>query len=427
MMTNPIVRISLIVVATAIAGVGIWLRNPPQPAPVPGDALQSAPYRVCPVAEAGGGFSARVGLYLEGGGSSRLGAVGGRDTATTFAFTDSFAYQTDVGALAELGLTPVLIESPAVAGVYNKAGDAAAVAGCIDASAEPVAALGMATEGDERSSLILANPFAVEAAVQLEGVSEFGLDTPTDLEQVRIPAFTSLELDLNRSLAGRESLSFVITPITGNVVAGMRRGGATDIGASEAIAGSTQWYFALPDFGIDGTIHLRALADGDTAFRVDRIEPDGLVEGIAEGIIPTQSEGVFALSELEAGEGGFLIASDQPIAAALVYVADGIRAVSPGASQATNTWALPVSARPSEGRTAFWILNTTDRDLTATVESLAGTPVRTMALPAGSTQGTIALNFQGLGALVSADGPIAVFYGVLSGEAIGMSVATPLE
>lgn len=426
-MNRPSLRIGLVVIVLALAGTGVWL-GPigPDTPPAPG-SIVSPPYRLCPVAEAGGGFASRLGIYRDGGGEGRLSVVGGSGKAGMFVFSDTFTFQTDVGELAERGVTPLLIESDASAATYNRAGGAAAVAACVSASANPVAVLGMATDGGESSTLILANPFAVEASVQLEAVSEFGIDTPTDLEQVRIPAATSLELDFDQALAGRESLSFVITTVSGTVVAGMRRAGENDLAATEAIAGATEWYFALPDFGADGSIQVRPLAEGDTAFRIDRIGTDVLAEAVAEGTIDSQAEAIFPLADLDPDAGGYVLSSDQPVAAALVYTGADVRAVSPGAERAANSWIVPVSALRTEGQTAFWLLNATDRDLTANITSLDEGGVRTVRLPPGETTGTVVQNLQGSSALVTADGPIVVFYGVVSGSAVGMSVATPLE
>lgn len=420
-------RAALAATVIALAGWGV-LMGRVAPAPDgPVGPLGAAPYRVCPVAEAGGGFSSRLGLYQDGDAEGRLSAVGGPQLAQTFQFSESFAYQIDVGGFAELGLTPLLVESDAAGGVYNRAGGASAVAGCISATADPVAVLGMATSGGQTSILILTNPFAVEASVQLEAVSEFGIDTPTDLEQVRIPAATSLELDFNQTLAGRDTLSFAITPLSGSVIAGMRRAGESDVAASEAIAGSTEWYFALPDFGIDGAIHLRALAEGDTAFRIDRIGTDVLAEAVADGTIRPQAEATFGLADLGAEQGGLVLSSDQPVAAAIVYADAESLAVSAGADTAATSWAVPVSSLRAEGRTAVWLLNTTDRNLTGTVTSLNRRTERIIALPAGATTGMLLDDLGGSGALITADGPIAAFYGVLSGSAVGMSAATPLE
>lgn len=426
-MNSAAFRVGLVLIVLALAGTGAWL-GPigPVTRPVP-ESIVAPPYRLCPVAEAGGGFASRLGIYRAGGGEGRLTVVGGPNETHEFVFSDTFSFQADVGELAELGVTPVLVESAAAAAVYNRAGGAAAVAGCVSAAAEPVAVLGMATNGGESSTLILANPFAVEASVQLEAVSEFGIDTPTDLEQVRIPAATSLELDFDQDLAGRESLSFVITSVSGSVVAGMRRAGENDLAAAEAIAGSTEWYFALPDFGADGAIHVRPLTEGDTAFRIDRIGTDVLAEAVAEGTIDSQAEAIFPLTDLDPEAGGFVLSSDQPVAAALVYTGAEVRAVSPGADRAANSWIVPVSALRNEGQTAIWLLNSTDRDLTATITSVDQGGVRFVELPPGQTTGTVVQNLQGAGAVVTADGPIVVFYGVLSGPAVGMSVATALE
>lgn len=426
-MTAPVWR-SLVAATVAVLGLtGVWMGPVVPSAGEPVGPLLPAPYRICPVAEAGGGFSSRLGLYQPEGSSGRVSAVGGPETALTFDFDSAFAYQTEVGEFAELGLTPVLVESAAAGGVYNQAGGASAVAGCIAATNDPIAVLGMATNGDESSTLVLTNPFGVEAAVQLEAVSEFGLDTPSDLEQVRIPAATTLRVDFNRTLAGRDRLSVALTPMSGLVVAGMRRAGENDVAVSEALAGNTEWYFAVPDFGINGAIHLRALAVGETAYRIDRIGADVLADPLAEGTVTSQAEATFGLADLGTGLGGFVLSSDQPVTAAVVYRGEGARAVSAGINAPVHVWVVPVSSKRNEGQTAVWMLNTTDRELTAQVRALATGRTRTLALPAGATTGILFTDLGGSGALVQADGPIAVFYGILTGSAVGMSPAIAVE
>ena len=72
-----------------------------------------------------------------------------------------------------------------------------------------------------------------------------------------LPPATTVEVPLDQSMAGRQSLSFGLVVDSGLVAAGMKRSGPMDVAMSEAVAGSTQWFFALPDFGFDGDIHLR--------------------------------------------------------------------------------------------------------------------------------------------------------------------------
>ena len=421
--TLNLARWSLIIAA---AGLSVWglLRVPDQAveqAVLP--SLESDPYVVCPAPVAGGGFSSRLGVASRDPG--KIGVVGG-GTGPLETPGDG-AFVTEVGDLAELGTTPILVETSGTAATYTRAGTVAAMAGCIPASAGPQAIMGMSTAEGDRSTIVLVNPFAAEALVRLIGASEFGVDTPTALDEMTVPPATAVEIPLDRSMAGRQSLSFAVVADSGLVAVGMHRSGPIDVAAAEATEGSIKWFFALPDFGFDGEIHLRSLADVDTPFRVDRIQPDGLVEGVIEDVLPAQSLSVIPVEEVAGPGSGIVVSSAEPVAAVIVYAIDDIRAVAPGVGGESTRWSVPVSATLNEGQETLWILNTSEEALTASIERLGVPAIRTVELPAGITTGIFVTGATGGGIEVSADGPIIVFYGVLSGNSIGLGAAVPIE
>ena len=422
-MTGALARWTVIIAAAALSVLGFSLvpeAAPDEPA-LPG--IESDPYAVCPVAEAGGGFASRLGvssrepglITVIGGGNGPAVSSGGG------------AFFTEVGDLAELGTTPILVETSGVAATYTRAGTVSAVAGCIPATAGPLAIMGMSTAEGDGSTVVLVNPFAAEAFLRLIGASEFGVDTPTEIEEVRVPPASAVEVVLDQSMAGRRSLSFAVVADAGLVAVGMNRTGPTDVAAAEAVAGGTQWFFALPDFGFDGAIHLRSLADVDTAFRVDRIQPDGLVEGVLEGVLASQSLSVIPVEEVAGPGSGIVVSAVEPLAAAIVYAIDDVRAIAPGVPRDSTKWAVPVSATLNEGRQSVWILNTSGQALTANIQRGGRTAVQTTALPAGMTTGVFVTGATGGPIEVSADGTIVVFHGVLSGNSIGLGAAVPLE
>lgn len=423
-MTGVFRRWAVIVAAGGLSVVGlVMVPNPVTTEPgLP--PIVSDPYVVCPVAEAGGGFSSRLAVSSPSGG--RMSVIGGGDGPVDFS-SDNRAFFTEVGELAELGTTPILVEASGTAAIYGRAGTVAAVSGCIPASTGTVAIMGMSTAEGDGSTMVLVNPFASEASVRLIGASEFGVDTPTDLEEISIPPATTVEVVLDQSMTGRQSLSFAVVTDSGLVVAGMRRSGPTDVAMSEAVAASTQWFFALPDVGFDGEIHLRSLTDVDTAFRVDRIQPDGLVEGVAEGVVVAQALSVVPVEEVAGPGSGIVVSAAEPVAAAIIYAVDDVRAVAPGIAREATSWSVPVSAVLNEGQTTVWILNTSGGPLTARIERLGVPAVQTAQLPAGMTTGVFVTGTRGGAIEVSADGSIVVFYGILSGNSIGMAAAVPIE
>jgi hypothetical protein len=422
--TDVVRRWTAIIAAAGLSLLGLFMVPDPVPSPPELPSLSIDPYVVCPVAEAGGGFSSRLGASGSQGGTIRV--IGGGSGPVGIPDDDD-AYFTEVGDLAELGTTPILIETEGTAATYSRAGTVAAVAGCVPATRGSVAIMGMSTAEGDGSTMVLVNPFASTAALRLIGASEFGVDTPTDLEEVTVPPSTSVEVVLDQSMAGRQALSFAIVADSGLVIGGMKRTGPSDVATSEAVAANTQWFFALPDFGFDGAIHLRSLADVDTAYRIDRIQPDGVVEGVLEGVIAAQSLAVVPVEEVAGPGSGLIVSAVEPVAAAIVYNFEDVRAVSPGTTREATKWSVPVSAVLSEGQATVWILNTSDQALTGRIERVGVSAVQNVSLPAGMTTGVFVTGARGGAIEVSADGNIAVFYGVLSGSSVGMTAGVPIE
>ncbi len=233
-MTDLLRRWAVIVPAAGLAVLGLLIAPNPVVAVPSLPAVNSDPYSVCPVAEAGGGFSSRLGLSASDGG--RISVVGGGSREVEIPDGGGGPFFIEVGNLAELGTTPILVEASSPAATFSRAGAVAALSGCTPATDGPVAIMGMSTAEGDGSTIVLVNPFASEALIRLLGASEFGIDTPAELEEMTVPPATTVEVVLDQSMAGRQSLSFGLVVDSGLVVAGMKRSGPTDVATSEAVA-----------------------------------------------------------------------------------------------------------------------------------------------------------------------------------------------
>lgn len=427
-MSERLARWGIVLVVFSALLFGFLL--PGRPAPVvdpltiPGDP----PYVTCPVAIAGSGFESTVGVVAGTDTIGTLSGVGVDTPGEDFAISGGEGLVFDVGSVAELGITPVLVERRSEgdlgAAVLARAGAAVAVAGCQPAQSGPVALLGLATSEGEESNIVLANPFAVEASGRLVGSSEFGLDIVAQLEAVRVPANSTLTLPLGQLMAGRQQLGFTLYTDAGALVAGMTRSGG-DIAASEAIPGAQQWFVPLPAFGVDGQIVVRNLASVEAAYRIDAFDPEGVIEGVDTGAVPPNTEFWFNLEDLGAS-GGYLITADEPVAVATVYTGEATRIVSTASPTATVAWLIPVSSSAPDSQTAVWILNPEEGGVTVEVTVFGGATAE-FEVPPGSTLGQI-IPFNGRAGLITASGEVAVFHGVLSdGGAASMTLAYPLE
>lgn len=418
--------IVLVVAAGLLFGALLPDRSPDVVAPltIPGDA----PYVTCSAALAGSGFESTVGVVADSSATGAVSGVGIDTDADPFEIDGTENFRFEVGSVAELGVTPILVEritgGEVGAGVLGRAGTETAIAGCQPANQGPVALLGMATSEGESSTVVLANPFAVEATARLAGFSEFGPDTVTEVETVRVPANSTLTLALAELMAGRQQLGFTVYTDAGAVIAGMARSGS-DIASSEAITGAQQWFVPLPAFGVDGHLIVHNLAPVEASYRVDALNLEGVSEGVATASLAPESESWLELAQL-GDNGGYVVTSDQLVAVATAYSGDNTRVVSTSSPTATVAWLIPISSNTEGLETAVWILNPEETAVTAEVTVFGGANTE-IDLPPGTTTGQI-IRFGGRGGMITATGPVSVFYGVISdGGAASMTLAFPLE
>ncbi|HUO46241.1 MAG TPA: DUF5719 family protein [Acidimicrobiia bacterium] len=420
------IRLLVIIAVVAILSGGVFLSNPAEST---GEELPPAgdgPYLVCPGALAGGGFQARLGVYNDEALPIRITAVGVPEATAVLEPVGLGGATFNIGDLAELGTTPVYLDGPGnlVAATFSGTPQASTLSSCIRAESVPTALLGMATTGDEGSTLQFVNPFAQDASIRLEIVSELGADTPSDLEAIRIPAGTHVEVPLTRVLSGREAMSVQIQTVSGMVAAASVRTGDTDLAVNEARPGALEWHFPLFGGALGGEIHLRSVGDLIGDYRIDRIDQTGTVEGVSEGAINPGEQVVLPASELMTDRGGLRVAATEPVVAGLVLQTGNIRSVMHGGSIGSR-WVVPVSATAGDGQTMVWILNMGAGPGTVALTALGGEPeILPVELPPGAIAEVPLPDLGGGGVLVESGQQIVVAFGVVQGEAIGISMAT---
>ena len=421
-------RLFLVTLVAGMIGAGIVLGPQPQDVgpelPVAGDG----PYLICPGAVAGGGFTGRLGLFAEDPAPGRLTVVSAGGASATIQPAGLGGAIASIGDLAELGATPLYVEASGQIAAATLAGaaDAASLVGCVRGSPGPIAALGVATLGNESASLQLVNPFSHDASLRLALVSELGSDTPSDLESLRLPAATHLEIGLGQLLTGREAVSIEVEALTGLVAMSVVRAGATDVAAVEALPGSLEWHIPIFSEAQAGKLHIRSLSDVVGDYRVDRIDQTGTLESVAEATLNPGEQVVLSVADLGASQGGLAVVGTEPLVTALV-IEDGHRRAIANGGVLASRWVVPVSGTGLEGQNHIWIFNPGDAPLVAGFARLDGAgPVTSLEVAPGATVDVPYGDIGGGGMLVESDGLMVVFYGVVSGDAIGLSVATAL-
>jgi hypothetical protein len=94
---------------------------------------------------------------------------------------------------------------------------ASMAANCSPTSRQTIALSGVSTANGRQVELVVANPYALDAIVDVATISEVGPDTASELESLVVPAGSIVVRDLSRILPLRSHLSLVITPKQGSV------------------------------------------------------------------------------------------------------------------------------------------------------------------------------------------------------------------
>jgi len=232
-----------------------------------------------------------------------------------------------------------------------KSGGLAADPCASDASRQWVVPGGTTLRG-ERARLVIMNPFAIEATVDVSLAAPRRVVRPGALRGLVLPPRGSTSVDLNRYALGEEALAATVQATLGRVVAG-GMGISTD-GVRSAIgvpAPARAW--VLPGAADDGVTDLQVMVPGprEAPLRVRAQHAEGQAPLVEEASVP----GGFAEKfELEAERAGVVVesAGAPPLVASRRTVSsdseDG--ALTAGASPQPARWlVLPASGPGGEG------------------------------------------------------------------------------
>ena len=147
---------------------------------------------------------------------------------------------------------------------------------------------------------------------------------------------------LDQSMAGRQSLSFGLVVDSGLVAAGMKSSGPTDVAMSEAVAGEHSVVLCVAGLRVrrghpsqfTGRCRHRLPCGPDSTRRHSRRSRRGNA-GCPDPVSHTGRGGGRAGS-------GIVVSAVEPMAAAIVYSVDEVRAVAPG-----------IAGAPAHGRCRF--------------------------------------------------------------------------
>jgi hypothetical protein len=419
-----------IAVLMALVSVAVWTQVPEARIPELGVGPDRAPSSAvaCPVVTGRDARSeALVGTRLPGQ-VRFLASAGG----VTLADSES-----DVGELAgtgfdvgvavgasTVGLVIDLPEEGAAASIVTSSDLVLAASMCTPPVAGETAIAGLSTASGESLDLVLANPYANDAVVEIRTVSDAGADSASELESVVVPSRSVVSIDLARILPLRSRLSIRIIPDRGVVHAAGVQSSADERMVVEAVHPGTEWLLPLPDTGTLPTITILPTTGVDTEFTIDAYTDAGPIEAVASGVIPSDAQGIVDVEGLPEGTAAVRVTTSGESVASVVVEGETIRAGTPGAPFAASTWVVPGAGGAGA---VLRLANPNGLDATVDIRPLiTGGVVETVAVPAGSTA-LVRVSGPGPGYIVQSDGDVFVSWSLSSDAGFALGVGTPLR
>lgn len=419
-------RIASILVIAAVAGAGIWFRPAAEAFDI-GEELATIPpqHRGClGFFERGITSSIQVGSTLKGPVVAALAAGSGSTPPVEVQIDDAGGAAVALEDLGAAGVTGALVELPSAesaAGITEVGPVGTMAAACTPPITDRMIISGGSTGTGETLDLLITNPYAQDAVVAITGSSEVGIDNAASLEEVVVPAGSTISRSLDAELNLRQSLSTYIEVVQGAVHAAYLQRIDGDAALIEGVEPGADWW--LPVVPIEGATQRLVIATDSPSnvnVQVDRYTSDGVEERLVELAVEAQSQIEVAVADLGEGASGLRVSADGPVAVTLVAAGPGMRAATPATKAIATDWLVP-GVGGAGGN--IWITNPGDVISEVILQPLApDTPARAVTVAPGATSST-RIDRLGSGYLIRSASPVTMLW--FSAPDVGRSLATP--
>ncbi len=402
-------RLASIVVVLGLAAAAYYAQPEAVPAADPDQISPSGDFAVCPIVVSDDRTNTEVGIAgLTPGPVAVYYVSGGAHVATSGAINENGSGKFAAGDVIGVGLSPAVLEfrGQPVAATFTEDASSLITAGC-PASLPPRWLLpGGSTRDREDLELVLSNPFSVEALVAVDAASEAGVDSPSSLQSVIVPARSTVTIDMTLELALRQNLSVIVETQRGLVIPALRQGSGSDVAAWEGLSAGNQWHLVVPEPG-DGTPTLVMNTDSpvDVPYEVDLLS-DGGETVLVSGNLPARGQVVI---EIPLQGVGLRVVAEGEVGAVVTLHGDQVRATAGGSIDPASRWLLPVAGSGESAAHSVWVLNPTDHEIGLVARSLmpGGAAFSAIAAPSEVTE----LGVDGMGAvLLEADEPVVAAF-----------------
>lgn len=352
--------ISLIVVL-GLGIAAILLPNPAAPEPGNSPGRNTPPVAICSVDES----SIRATFLDVASTVAGPGAVtvfAGGDAAGDSEFSTGSSGSTSVSILdiAAIGQAAALVELPssdsAVASILTGE-EIAAGEICSQIPDQQVVIGGGSTIDDRDLEVQLMNPYADEAVVDIRATSESGRETNEGLNSITVPPRTSVVVDIDNLLPGREQLVLSVETSRGSVVAVARSNVARDAAIWRAVAPAENWYAVLPTFGGQREVVIASAGVAGVEYQIDIYGPGGFEEAAIEGTVGAGGQEVIDVSAISEAPVALHVVATGAVAVFTRLTSNNGLALTAGSPIEAATWLLPGAGSITDSRGRLVMVN----------------------------------------------------------------------
>jgi hypothetical protein len=424
------IRALFSMIIVGLAATAVIVPAPEAPQPEPAAAVDLPAVSVCPVEE-GSGRSTTIGLVstISGRGQFTAFAGGGLAGSLPFETRPSGSTAIPVSEVSAVGVAAGLVELPDVeAAVASVVAGAESVAheSCPPGPSAQTLLAGGTSAGDMEFEIHLMNPYSGEASVDLTVRSESGLESASQLIAIGVPSRSSVVIDMDELLPGRQSLAVTVGTTSGNVMAGGRMFSQSDGAIWNSVVPASDWFVPIPSGGV-GEVAISTGAGADVEYQVDVYGEAGLVEAFAEGVVPAHGQAVVDVAAAGPAASAFRVVSSQPVGVFLRHVGEDGVAVTTGSPVTASRWLVPGAGLGPGGTGRMVILNAGLEQTSAVITALsAETVVKSPPVKAGSVLEFSALTPSADGYTVTGEGLLVPLWVTTTGTATAYGIGVPL-
>lgn len=356
----------------------------------------------------------------------------------------------DLVEAANVGVVVEIFDGRAVVEHEITSGNDFAVGACASRADSQWYFADISTDRSAQSWLTLFNPFGDDAIVDVQFLTESGIDVPDSTQALSVPRRTQVSIPIHETIRRQSQVAAVVQARTGRVVSEISQYfDATDARSGVALSLGTnktapRWFFpvgdgqsgsaqsiSLANFGSErAQVELKVLLGGASSLSTDRVDVPSKsvirvdVGGQAPAGLPYSVEVRSDLKTKIVAEAFGTWAAPAPIT--------GVSSVL-GSSEAANKWAFAVGKISAENSSNIEVFNVTSRAITvqlyAYVEGDSDSP-RSAPASALGPNGRAVFNLTELGVgtdqvlVISADGPVVVGRSI-SGPGVSVAPGVP--